>query len=108
MKLLTLRAASAQSPQANSTQETWVLLQDNEKVLDVDSFDGRVTLLIGSTVSDSSVSSELFVAGDLDHELLPNWIKRDDNGIIAKLDGEQQMQAFVRQWRDHSIAEVTP
>ena len=100
MRLHNMRQASSPTPESNSQQTTWLLLEDDESVVRYDEFDGRVYMLIARISEPLDLDQRLFRAGgDLDHEYLPEWVVRDENGIIAKADPEETgVQAFVRQW----------
>ena len=100
MRLHNMRQASSPTPESNSQQTTWLLLEDDESVVRYDEFDGRVYMLIARISEPLDLDQRLFRAGgDLDHEYLPEWVERDENGIIAKSFPEETgVQAFVRQW----------
>ena len=102
MRLHNMRQASSPTPESNSQQTTWLLLEDDEQVVRYDEFDGKVFMLIARISSPLDLDQRLFRAGgDVDHEYLPEWVKRDDNGIIIKADGETAIMSFVRQWNEH-------
>ena len=100
MRLHNMRQASSPTPESNSQQTTWLLLEDDESVVRYDEFDGRVFMLIARISEPLDLDQRLFRSGgDVDHEFLPDWVERDENGIIAKaFEGETGVQAFVRQW----------
>ena len=99
MRLHNMRQASSSTPAPNSQQTTWLLLENDESVVRYDEFDGKVFMLIARISEPLDLDQRLFrEGGDVDHEYLPEWVERDENGIIARLEGETGVQAFVRQW----------
>lgn len=103
MRVITIRQVRSPVPEPNSNQSSWILLEDNEKILHTDVFDGSAFLLISKITDPLDVDPD-FVrdGGQLDHDHLPEWIERDENGLILRTQPEEtQIMSFVRQWQAH-------
>ena len=101
MKLASYRQAMSALPQANSQQTSWVMLEDNERIVHTETFDNNLFMLILHEWGPTEIDKRFFgdEPGQFNLDLAPEWLEWDESSAaIDALEGESQTQAFIRQW----------
>ena len=99
MKLTVVRHTATRTPQANSQETAYVMLNDNEVILSSEQFDNTLYMLIAHTGPETEIPEGFLDApGHLDITKAPDWVPLDIHGDVEHFDGETQIQAFIRHW----------
>ena len=105
MKLMVVRHTQTRTPNPNTGETAFVMLNDNETVISSEQFDGQLFLLIAHTGEPVEIPEGFMDApGHVDVSKAPEWVDLDIHGDIEHFEGETQIQAFIRQWDQRSAS----